>query len=153
MKKKTRDLKRHYRNIEWQLRDFDIDLFEDSWYRMWHTHLDWSGVTSVSYKHRKIHIQYYLKILEKIELETREGKKDFQTWIYIDGYDGANDAIYFHTENPEGNFPYCLDNIEWNTEIPRLLLELLDLSLFNVGVIKNKEEDVHSYIIQKRDWA
>ncbi|MEQ8154379.1 MAG: hypothetical protein ABRQ25_05785 [Clostridiaceae bacterium] len=150
MKKKTRDLKKHYRNIEKELRDFDIDLSEDSWYRMWHIHLDWDGVTSISNKHRKIHIAYYLKIFEKIDLQTKGNIRNFQTWIYIDGDDGTCDAIYFHTENPEGDFPFWLDNIEWNIEIPPMLLDLLDLSKFNVGKIRSAKENVYSYIIQKK---
>lgn len=149
MKKKTRNLKKHYRNVERELREFYIDLSEESWYRMWHIHLDWYGVTSVSNKHRKIHIMYYLKFFEKIHLQTKGNKRDFQTWIYLDGYDGTCDAIYLHTENPEGDFPYWSDNVEWNIKIPPILLGILDLSEFNVGVIR-EEENVHSYIIQKK---
>ena len=150
MKKKTRDLKKHYREIEGVLSSFDIDLSKESWYSMWHTHLDWSGVTSLSSKHRKIHFLYYLKIFKKIELQTKDTKRDFQAWIYIDGHDGAYDAIYFHTENPHGNFPYYLDNIKWNIEIPSMLLDVVDLSELNVGVIKNEKENSSSYIIQKK---
>lgn len=150
MKKNTRDMKKHYRNVEWQVRNFDIDLSEDSWHRLWHTHLDWSGITSVSYKHRKIHVMYYLKILDKIEFETKEVERDFQTWIYLDRYDGSNDAVYFHTDNPEGDFPLVFDKIEWNTEIPSMLLDLLDLSGFNVGRIRNERDIVRAYIIQKK---
>lgn len=150
MKKKTRDLKKHYRNVESELRNFHIEFSEESWYRMWHTHLDWGGVSSLSNKHRKLHILYYFKILEKIDLQTKGIKRDFQTWIYLDGYDGTCDAIYFHTENPEGDFPYWLDNVEWNVEIPSILLNLLDLSEFNIGIIRNVKDNTHSYIIQKK---
>lgn len=150
MKKITRDLKKHYRGVESDLRYFNIDLSKKSWYGMWHIHLDWDGITSTSDKHRKIHILYYLKIFEKINKQTKGNKRDFQTWIYLDGYDGVDDAIYFHTENPECDFPYLLDNIEWNIEIPPILKGLLDLSKFNIGMLKDKKENVHSYIIQKK---
>jgi hypothetical protein len=150
MKKKTRDLKKHYREVERELRDFDIDLSEESWYRMWHTHLDWYGITNVSEKHRKIHIQYYLKIMEKIETQTRDNKRLFQTWIYLDGYEGTCDAIYFHTENPEDDFPYWLDIIKWNKKIPQILIGLLDLSKFDIGILHNERDNVDSYIIQKK---
>lgn len=151
MKKRTRDLKKHYRNIERTLRDFNIDLSEESWYRMWHIHLDWDGITSLSDKHRKIHILYYTKILNKINDQTRRNKRDFQTWIYLDGGDGTNDALYIHTRNPEDDFPYCLDNIEWDTEIPPILIGLLDLSTFYIWKFKGKKENMPSYIIQKRE--
>lgn len=151
MKKKTRDLKKHYREVERELRYFNIDLSKESWYRMWHTHLDWYGITSVSVKHRRIHILYYLKIMEKIETQTRHNKRLFQTWIYLDGYGGYCDAIYFHTENPEGDFPYWLDNIEWNKKIPPILIGLLDLSKFDIGILKSKRDNIDSYIIQKKE--
>lgn len=93
---------------------------------------------------------YYLKILEKIEVETKDSKRDFQAWIYLDKNDGTNDAIYFHTDNPKGDFPYWLDNIKWNVEVPAMLRELLDLSKFNVGEIKDEKDNVRSYIIQKK---
>jgi len=150
LKKKTRDLKKHYRSVERDLRNFDFDLSEESWYRMYHIHLDWDGVTSKSDKHRKVHILYYLKIFDKIKKQVNGYERKFQTWIYLDGIDGVDDAIYFHTENPECDFPYWLDNIEWNIEIPRILIGLLDLSEFNIGVIRDVEEGAHSYIIQKK---
>lgn len=153
MKKITRDLKKHYRGVERDLRDFNIDLSEESWYRMWHIHLDWYGITSTSDKHRKIHILYYLKIFDKIDRQTEENKRDFQTWINLDGRDGVDDALYFHTENPECDFPYLLDNVEWNIEVPSILVGLLDLSKFNIGVLKDKDENVHSYIIQKKGFG
>jgi hypothetical protein len=151
MRKRTRDLKKHYRNIERALRDFNLDLSEESWYRMWHIHLDWDGTTSLSVKHRKIHILYYVKILEKIDEQTKGNKREFQTWIYLDGHQGTYDALYIHTENPEGDFPYCLDNIVWNTEVSAILINLLDLSKFHIGKLKGKKENMPSYIIQKRE--
>ena len=91
---------------------------------------------------------YYLKFLEKIERQTKGNKRDFQAWIYLDGYSGCNDALYFHTENPDKDFPYWLDNVEWNVEIPSILISLLDSSKFNIGRLKNKNK--YSYIIQKK---
>jgi len=148
MKKKTRDLKRHYRNLERRLRNYNIVLSDESWYRLWHIHLDWLGITSVSEKHRKNHFMYYLKIFEKIERLTKGNKRDFQAWIYFDGCNGYDDAFYFHTENPDKDFPYWLDDIEWNVEIPSTLLSLVDTSKFNIGRLEIKNK--YSYIIQKK---
>lgn len=147
MKKKARELKKHYRNVERAVRIFDLDLSDESWYSLWHTHLDRDGLTSISLKHRKIHIQYYLEILEKIERLTIGSKKKFQTWIML-GNEGFYDAIYFHTQNPQTDFPYKLDNIKWDVEIPSMFVNLLDLSKFCVGRIEH--EDGYSYIIQKK---
>ncbi|QAA33943.1 hypothetical protein [Clostridium manihotivorum] len=150
MKKETRDLKKHYRHIEKTVRNFIIDLSEESWYGMWHAHLDWDGITSISDKHRKIHILNYIRIFDKIDEQTKESDRKFQTWIYLDGSNGYNDAIYFHTENPEIYFPYCLENVEWNKEIPKILIGLLNFSDYRIGVLKGSNENAHSYIIQKK---
>ncbi|KGK84818.1 hypothetical protein [Clostridium sp. HMP27] len=148
MKKRTRDLKKHYRSIERQLRNFNIDLCEKSWYQMWHNHLDWEGITTTSNKHRRIHVLYYLKFLDKIEMQAKENKRNFQTWIYLSGDDGIYDAIYFHTRNPYSEFPIRFENIDWDVEIPPILKDLIDLSRFKIGKLSG-EEDEHSYIIQK----
>ncbi|WP_139355774.1 hypothetical protein [Clostridium felsineum] len=150
MNKKTRNLKKHYRGIKRELREFNIDMSKESWYGMWHIHLDWDGITSTSDKHRKLHILYYLKIFDRIDNQTNGSNREFQTWIYLDKHDGVDDALYFHTENPECDFPYRLENIEWNVEIPSILKDLLYLSNFNIGRLKAKKENEHSYIIQKK---
>jgi len=148
MKKKTRDLKKQYRYIERQLKEFELDLSDNSWYNLWHTHLDWNGITNVSLKHRKNHILYYIRILDKIEKLTSDNKRDFQTWILIDGCSGNNDAIYFHSSNPHTEFPMKFDKIVWNVEVPTLIKDLVDLSEFNIGEFKGEEPN--SYIIQKK---
>lgn len=148
MKKKARHLKEHYRDVEKRVRNFDLDLLDQSWYSLWHTHLDWNGLSNYNQKHRKIHIQYYLEILDKIEVLTKGSMKKFQTWILLSGQEGAYDAVYFHTENPYTDFPYKLDNIKWYAEIPSFLINVVDLSKFNVGRLKH--EDGYSYFIQKK---
>ncbi|GAA0085293.1 hypothetical protein UT300007_17320 [Clostridium sp. CTA-7] len=151
MKNKSRVLKQHYRNVEREVRDFRIDISENSWYKLWHTHLDWNGITSSSSKHRKNHILYYFKIFDKIEEQTKGVKREFQTWIFLDKNDGIDDAIYFNTKSPNEEFPYNLDNIEWNIEIPQILKGLLDLSKFTIGVVKDEKGEVACYIIQKKE--
>lgn len=147
MSKKNRILKKHYRNIERELREFDLDLSEDSWYNLWHMHLDWDGITAHSQKQRKEHILYYMKFLDKIENLTKDSKVLYQTWIFVSGHQGIYDAIYFHTQNPHTEFPYELEDIEWEADIPKLLRETLNLSKFMVGKIKGENEDF--YYIQK----
>jgi hypothetical protein len=147
MKKRTRDLKKHYRNIERELREFNIDMSEESWYQMWHTHLDWEGITTKSKKHRKIHILYYLKFLDKIDMQAKENKRNLQTWIYLSGDNGAYDAIYLHTQNPYSEFPIKFKNIDWDIEIPLIFTDLVDLSRFKIGKLKGEKENVYSYIV------
>lgn len=148
MSKRMRNLKKHYRSVEKQIREFNIDLSDESWYNLYHTHLDMYGITNNSQKHRKKHIQYYIDLLEKIERLTIQSKRDFQTWIFLDWKEGMYDAIYFHTENPHSDFPYSLDSINWNTEIPHTFSSLFDLSKYIFGKIENQNGCL--YIIQKK---
>lgn len=150
MKKKTRDLKKHYRVVERDLREFEVDLSNESWYDLWHTHLDNDGLTNLSQKHRKIHILYYIKILEKIENLTSNNKREFQTWILFDGNEGYNDAIYFHSKNPHTDFPIKFDKVIWCDKVPPVLETIINLAIFNVGKFKIDEESAYSYIIQKK---
>jgi len=150
MKKKTRDLKRHYRYIERELKEFELDLSDSSWYNLWHIHLDWDGITNVSHTHRRNHILYYIRILEKIEKLTSKNKRDFQTWILLDGYRGYNDAIYFHSSNPHTEFPIKFNEVDWNVDTPLIIKNLIDLSEFNIGKFKVEEQNSYSYIIQKK---
>ena len=143
-----RSLKKHYRCSERKIREFHIDLSEGSWYSFWHYHLDWYGITNNSQKQRKRHIQYYIDLLEKIESLTMRYNRDFQTWILLDGKAGMYDAIYFHTENPNADFPYKSDQTDWNTELPHDYEPLFDLSKYTFGKMEN--ENGYSYIIQKR---
>lgn len=150
MKKRTRDLKKHYRNVKYRIRSFQLDLSKDSWYSLWHTHLDWHGITNNSEKHRKKHIIYYLDLLEKTEMITKHNDKKFQTWIFFDSKEGMYDAIYFHTENPNNEFPYKISNIQWNIELPNMFQGLLDLSKYSFGRIDYNSNNKYSYFIQKK---
>jgi len=148
MSKKARDIKKHYRRANRQMREFNLDLSDDSWYNFWHTHLDWDGLTNKSQKHRKIHIQYYLDLLDKIERLTIHSERDFQTWIFIDGKEGMYDALFFHTKNMHSDFPFSLDNINWNAEIPDYFATIIDLSKYSFG--RAEEQDGYHYIIQRK---
>jgi hypothetical protein len=149
MKKKTRDLKKYYRGLEAELADFDIDMSDESWYNMWHTHLDWTGMTTFSNNHRVRHIQYYVMMINKIEQLTKNSITEFQAWIYIDNNDGGMDAIYFHTNNPHSKFPFRLEGIELNFKIPHYITSSIDLKKFNIG--RYRIENGYSYFIEKKE--
>jgi hypothetical protein len=64
-------------------------------------------------------------------------KTDIQSWwsVHEESYD---DAIYLHSENDNGTpYPYNYDGIVWNTKENELLTNIVDLSLYKIGVIKN----------------
>lgn len=149
MKKKTRDLKKHYRWVKSTIDEFEIDLSDDSWYSLYHEHLDWHGITTFSEKHRVKHLEYYNLLFDKIDNQTKGCEKKFQTWILIDGCDGAMDAIYVHTENPYSEFPFKIDDIDWNVKIPSFVGKALDLDKFNIGRFKSNNS--YSYLIERKE--
>jgi len=157
LKKITRDLKKHYRGIERDIRNFNIDLSSENWYNGWHHHLDFNGFSDISYKHRKIHMSYYLKLLNKIEILTKDCTKEFQTWIFIDGEWGGYDAIFIHTQNPHSDFPMIINDIEFSGELPNFLTGLFDITKYAIVRFNheyldddtNETKHKKSYIIQK----
>ena len=53
-------------------------------------------------------------------------KKPTQAWVVIDAVDSSQDALYLHSENPNGdNFPYEFDRVDWGGLPPTWLKEFL----------------------------
>jgi hypothetical protein len=157
MKKLTRDLKKHYRDVKRKVREFEINLSDDSWYNVAHWHLDMPGFSDINTKHRKNHFMYYKKLLDTIEIQTRGSSRNFQTYIFIDGEWGGYDAIFFHTKNPHSDFPMVFENIQFDIVIPAFINEIFDDTMYRVGKIDvdyidedtNEHKSKTDYIIQK----
>ncbi|GJM70087.1 hypothetical protein HMSSN036_23030 [Paenibacillus macerans] len=147
--KKYRGLRRRYKLIQRRLDDLVLYLEDDSWYNFYHIHLDWKGITDYSAKNRRSHIKWYLHFLDKIEILTKDKNKPFQTWIILDSGFGSADAIYFHTENPHGEFPIKFNDFEWDTQENELLKGLIDLDKYDLGRCLYKD-GYYSYCIQKK---
>lgn len=68
--------------------------------------------------------------------------KNHLTWLIIHK-DGSQDAIYFHTPNPNGNnFPIKFKNIQWGMIAPALFYDLLPEGL-DIGYMKNDYGKYH----------
>lgn len=147
--KKFRGLRRRYKKIQSRLDNLVVNLNEESWYNFYHIHLDWKGITDYSTKNRRSHIKWYLAFLDKIEDLTRGQNKPFQTWIILDSGLASADAIYFHTENPHGEFPIKFDDYEWDIQANELLKDIIDLDKYNLGRCLYKDE-FYTYCIQKK---
>ncbi|WP_336771256.1 hypothetical protein [Paenibacillus sp. MMO-58] len=134
--KKFRDKRRYYRKMDQRVEQFEHHLNDvNSWYYMWHMHLDNWG-KSRNTKERRIHVRHYIKLLKKIEASELTAALPFQTFVYLDGEDPTDDAFFIHTPNPNASFPVILPVEDWiidERELPPLLRGLVDLDTMEVG--------------------
>jgi hypothetical protein len=147
--KKFRGLRRRCRQIQRNLDDFGLYLDDDSWYNIYHLHLDWKGITDYSVRNRRSYIKWYLLFLDKIEALTEGDSKPFQAWILLDSGFGSADAVYFHTENPHSQFPLKFDDFEWDIQPNDLLRGLIDLDKYDLGRCQYNGR-FYSYCLQKK---
>ena len=150
--KKFRGKKRYFRNM-WHHANaecYDLDFGNESWFDLWHTHLDFYGHGNNDLKirreHCKAHIALYLDLLEK--LQTLD--QPYQSWFEIVSEDAGLDAIYIHTPNPNAdNFPLKIDNINWNCAVPHYLIDVIDLDKFTIG--QYQWNATNNYIVQSKN--
>lgn len=148
---KIRGLRKHYKRIRRNLLNIPLHLDEEeSWYNMWHVHTEGRGISNLSLKHRRSHINELLKLMNIIEEHSINSKLPFQTWIHIDSESGTCDALFIHTPNPHTEYPYLLtNNYTEELQLSVLLLGLVDEKSYKVM----KLETIYgqNYIIVKRD--
>lgn len=156
--KKFRGKKRYFRNL-WskvtveatiERYDQDLDFGNESWFDIWHTHLDFFGIGNISLKLRKEHIKAHLALYRNILIKLDSLEKPYQSWILLNDQDAGLDAVYIHTPNPNSdNFPLKIDNIVWNCNIPKFLSNVLNPKELNVGY--KMWELSSGYIIQAKN--
>jgi hypothetical protein len=120
-KKKFRHQKKYYSNLknspnyDW----LDFSGGENSWFDLWHDHLDWEGWGNLNWKHRKAHLDALVNAYEALKNKLSTYKKEYQSFIFIEVNDSSYDAVYINTDNPNGhdNFPMKLKSVV-NEEIP-----------------------------------
>ncbi|MBB5181551.1 hypothetical protein HNQ44_003016 [Planomicrobium koreense] len=149
--KKLRGKKRYFRNLQKEVatEHLRLDFGKDSWFDLWHTHLDFHGHGNSSMKirreHIKAHIGLYRSLLERLE----SFEKPFQSWVEIDDHDAGSDAVYIHTPNPnEDNFPLKIANVKWAVDLPYYFKDLIDPKEFDAGYYRSGLE--RGYIIQSK---
>jgi hypothetical protein len=125
---KRRGLRRYFRDLKSQkLPEFlDFSGSEQSWFDLYHLHIDNTGIGNRSWKARKQHLDALFNLAGKIEAALQQYPKDYQYWIEIDEKDSVEDAIYIHTQNLNGStFPIRV-NFDNEVEISNpALLEYL----------------------------
>ena len=147
MNKRTRDYKQQDRRAAHTAKYFQVSFEQSKWYDFWHEHLDWWGYVVNQPKRRKKYMEYYLQMLEKVEMQASVSDKPFQTWIHV-SEDGHTDALFFHTQNPTDDFPYRDDDIAWDAKLPDWLQGMIDPEQYRYA--KMTYEGLVQYVIQKK---
>ena len=86
----------------------NLDFVEESWFDMWHTHVDWDGEGNKNWEKRKEYIDRLVSLYNDLKNRLTNYPKQFQLWIWILESDSSQDAVYVHTPNPNDNFPITL---------------------------------------------
>lgn len=146
--KRFRGRKRYYKTIEKRINEFEPHWDTDSWYSMWHWHFDNRG-RSETIKERRIHLKYYLKLLDGIRGSKIIRMKDFQTWIFIDHDAPTCDALFIHTENPYTEFHINYSQLNWIQEVPTWMRGLINSDEYKIGKGIREEDGSIFYIIYK----
>ena len=63
--------------------------------------------------------------------------------------DTGDNAIYIHTENPNGTeFPAKFENTDWVCEVPLELVVIVDMSTYEIG--KTQYSNEVGYVLRKK---
>ncbi|CAA6813935.1 MAG: Unknown protein [uncultured Campylobacterales bacterium] len=124
--KKFRGKKRYYKNLfNKDLDRYFNHLNFDSWFDLWHDHIDWCGYGNISWKHYKQHLEVLLVRFEYLtkRLENRDG--EYQLFCLIDINNSMENTIFIHTQNPnKSEFPinYQSGNLEISNNLEDFLV-------------------------------
>jgi hypothetical protein len=91
----------------------DFSGGNNSWFDLWHTHLDWNGEGNKSWQKREKYLTKHIELYHKLSEKLKTYPHPFQLWVEIDEEDADQDAVYIHTPNPnEDNFPLTISSAE-----------------------------------------
>jgi hypothetical protein len=139
---------RYYYELWQKSRRFRVGLHEMKWCDGWHQHFDWNGFGSHGWLHRRRHISALLVALTQAKVELAQSNQAHQVFASIHITDPGSDAIYVHTENPNGTeFPLVHIGTRIHS-IPALLASRIDLARFNV--FASEYEGERYYVIEPK---
>ena len=121
-------------------RAFEREFPEDGWSNYWHQHLDWKGIGNRGPELRCVFLRAHAKLFRYLALQAGALSKPYQLWITLQIHDAGQDAVFFHTANPQSVFPANCGELRWGLpELASVFSEWLpEFSLFagrNMGAI------------------
>ena len=98
---------------------------QGDWCDFAHIHLDWHGRGDYSRHARRLFLEGYAKRFDQYAKMFIRQKVDFQLWIMIHPHDSGADCLFFHTPNPQSEFPVKLSTMNWSAASEHLFTKLL----------------------------
>jgi hypothetical protein len=121
----------------------------NSWFDLWHCHIDWYGQGMLSKLHRRIQLHALFYVMRKIHKYIQHNKTRYQIFTVVYEKHSENDAVYIHTENLNGTpFPCDLKVDIWLQKTPFWLERYISLENYIIG--ESLYEGKKTYIIQKK---
>ncbi len=120
-----------------------------TWFDLWHTHPDWDSKGNRYPENRARVIEITCRLLHHAEQLAAKRVDPIQVFATI-CVDSGNNAVYLHSENPNGSpFPYSFEDVQWAIETPSELRDLVDPATHEVGRMRNIDGD--EYLIRSRN--
>jgi hypothetical protein len=86
----------------------DLSGGPNSWFDLWHIHIDWSGEGNKDWETRQKLLAELLELYSYLKLRLKTFEQPFHLFIVLDGIDSGQDAVYVHTANPNNHAPFPL---------------------------------------------
>jgi len=139
--KKFKGMPKYYKSLHRQVAKEKISTLPTDWYDWWHTHVDWDGKGNLGRWHRRQHLKMLFKCYQNIKCQIDKSNFTSQVFMLISNSDSSQDAVYIHTENPNGTeYPEKFSGVQWNIKVPALLKGLNIPKHLQLGVQENNGE-------------
>lgn len=140
------------------LRDFRIEVKKEadrrvpdseSWFDLWHRHVDLDGDGNLSRLHRQVQLWALFRMMRKFEHLTQYDRYRYQIFACVYEKDSGGDAVYIHTQNPNKTpFPCELKVDVWLQKCPFWLSRHISLARYDIG--ESNDGDEKYYFIQRK---
>lgn len=139
---------KYYYELRREARNFSVSLENKKWCDMWHQHFDTEGFGALGWAHRRRHLSALLTALARARVELMTTKQPYQLFALINPSDAGADAIYVHTNNPNGTKFPLVHSGRATCSLPPLLSGRIDLNKYRVIVLHSATSS--SYVIEPR---
>jgi hypothetical protein len=131
---KLRGGRRYFQKLQRWPDSVTILLGGDNWYDLWHTHPDFPGWSRRGHGARRAHLAVLFAAFHRLLEQLAERAESAQVFVTVNTHDSPGDALYVHTPNPHGKFPYDFGSCRWEGfRVPGWLAEFVDANRFEVA--------------------